>query len=256
MDQVEGFKISGCRLPELSSEIWRGFIYVNLDGEAKPLAPRLQGAEPYLQNHHPEDMLVNVVLDEIWSTNWKCLAENYLEGYHLSTVHQKTLHNRTPTRLCEKIPPGEGYTGYKSYYTTAYSKQQNIYHPDTTDDEKRHSLFLWVFPSHLLSITANGSTSLCLQPLGVGRVANRCILSSHEAKTSWSSGIRLKERDKIMDEDRAQLDLVRRGLRSRYVEPNRLGPPDLEGTVWDMFQYMAGMLTPSEAGRARHERGL
>ena len=50
-----------------------------------------------------------------------------------------------------------------------------------------------------------------------------------------------------MDEDREQLARVRRGLMSRYVEPNRLGPPDLEGTVWDMFQYMARMLTPEKA---------
>ena len=47
-----------------------------------------------------------------------------------------------------------------------------------------------------------------------------------------------------MDEDRAQLVRLLRGLKSRYVEPNRLGPPDLEGTVWDMFQYMARRLVP------------
>ncbi len=242
MDKVAGFDVKGCRLPELASEIWCGFIYVNLDGKAKPLAPRLQGLEPYIMNHHPEDMVVNVVLDEIWSTNWKCLAENYLEGYHLSTVHHKTLHDRTPTRLCEKIPPGEGYTGYKSHYTRK-SPQRKPYHPDLTAEEKRYSMYCWVFPSHLVSLNPSGSSSLCLQPRGVGEVANRCILSSHEAQPARPPKLRVEDRNRIMDEDRAQLARVRRGLMSRYVEPNRLGPPALEGTVWDMFQYMSRQLT-------------
>ena len=253
MDQVKGFDVKGCRLPELACEIWRGFIYVNLDGKAKPLAPRLQGLEPYITNHHPEDMVVNVVVDEIWSTNWKCLAENYLEGYHLSTVHHKTLHDRTPTRLCEKIPPGEGYTGYKSHYTRK-SPQRKPYHRDLTAEEKRYSMYFWVFPSHLVSLLPSGSGSLCLQPLGVGEVANRCILSSHEAEPALSPKLRVEGRNRVMDEDREQLARVRRGLMSRYVEPNRLGPADLEGTVWDMFQYMARMLTPTKARRTRLKR--
>ena len=169
MDQVAAFDIKGCKLPELASEIWRGFIYVNLDGKAKPLAPRLKGLEPYIQNYHPEELDLSVVQEELWSTNWKCLAENFLEGYHLSTVHHKTLHDRTPTRLCEKIPPGEGYTGYKSHYTRK-SPQRKPYHSDLTAEEKRYSMFFWVFPSHLVGLNPGGSASLCLQPRGTDEV--------------------------------------------------------------------------------------
>ncbi len=243
MDQVTGFEVMGCRLPELACEIWRGFIYVNLDGKAKPLAPRLKGLEPYITNQHPEDMLVSVVQDDVWSTNWKCLAENFMEGYHLSTVHHKTLHDRTPTRLCEKFPPGEGYTGYKSHYTRK-SPQRKPYHSDVTAEEKRYSLFFWVFPSHVVGLTPSGSASLCLQPRGVGEVANRCTLSSFTPDLVQPSGLRAEGFNQVMDEDRALLARVRGGLMSRYVEPNRLGPPDLEGTVWDMFQYMARKLAP------------
>ena len=39
-----------------------------------------------------------------------------MEGYHLSSVHQKTLHAITPTRLCRHFPPGEGYFGYFSNF--------------------------------------------------------------------------------------------------------------------------------------------
>ena len=243
MDQVKGFKVDECRLPELASEIWRGFIYVNLDGKAKPLAPRLKGLEPYVENHHPQDMVVQTVLNEVWPTNWKCLAENFMEGYHLSKVHQKTLHHLTPTRLCEKIPPGEGYTGYKSHHTAKYP-QRKPFHPDLTPEEMRFSMFFWVYPSHVVGLGPNSIGSLCLQPRGIGEVANRVTLSSFVQDSAPAPESRLEQFHTIMAEDRVQLALVRRGLKSRHVETNRLGPPDLEGTVWDMFQYMARKLAP------------
>ena len=248
MDQIKVFDIKNCRLPEFKTEVWHGFLYVNLDGKAKPLAPRLKGLEPYISNHHPEEMDVNVVLDEVWPTNWKCLAENFMEGYHLSTVHNVTLHDRTPTRLCEKIPPGEGYTGYKSHYTRK-SPQRKPYHPDLTAKEKRYSMFFWIYPSQAVGLTPGGSASLCLQPRGVGEVANRCILSSYKPDQKQTAGLRLEGFNEVMAEDRVQLARVCRGLKSRHVQPNRLGPADLEGTVWDMFQYMARKLTPQNVSK-------
>jgi len=41
MDGVEGFERSDCGLPELRSELWEGWIFVNFDPEAAPLGPRL-----------------------------------------------------------------------------------------------------------------------------------------------------------------------------------------------------------------------
>ena len=45
MDKVKGFQVKNCRLPEFATEVWHGFVYVNLDGKAKPLAPRLKALE-------------------------------------------------------------------------------------------------------------------------------------------------------------------------------------------------------------------
>ena len=239
MDQVPGFDLKGCRLPEMTTEIWRGFIYVNLDGKAKPLAPRLKGLEPYVKNRHLEDMMISLVKEDVWPTNWKCLAENFMEGYHLSTVHSKDLYDVTPTRLCKKIPSGKRYTGYKSHYSRK-SPQRKNYHADITVEEGQFSLFFWIFPSHVVGITWNGSASLCLQPRGVDEVTNRCILSSYEVdSTKRVLGRPDVAADKTMDEDRLQLSLVRRGLKSQYTEANRLGPTNLEGTVWDFYKYMA-----------------
>ena len=45
MDSVEGFRLAEHHLPTFASEVWQGFVFVNLDGNAATLAPRLAGAE-------------------------------------------------------------------------------------------------------------------------------------------------------------------------------------------------------------------
>jgi phenylpropionate dioxygenase-like ring-hydroxylating dioxygenase large terminal subunit len=58
MDQAEGFDKTACRLPELRSEIWEGFIFVNFDADAQPLGPQLAPLAKMLANYKlPETLL-------------------------------------------------------------------------------------------------------------------------------------------------------------------------------------------------------
>ena len=41
MEQAADFDKADCALPSFAVELWNGFIFVNLDGEAPPLAPQL-----------------------------------------------------------------------------------------------------------------------------------------------------------------------------------------------------------------------
>src|SRR5690606_33194072 len=41
MDKAEGFSREDCALPSFACEIWNGFIFVNLSGDAEPLAQSL-----------------------------------------------------------------------------------------------------------------------------------------------------------------------------------------------------------------------
>ncbi|MGH6955020.1 MAG: aromatic ring-hydroxylating oxygenase subunit alpha, partial [Alphaproteobacteria bacterium] len=50
MARTPGFDPSSCRLPEIPTELWEGFIFVNLGGDAQPLAPRLEGLARRLRN--------------------------------------------------------------------------------------------------------------------------------------------------------------------------------------------------------------
>ena len=56
MDRTTDFDRSQIRLPELRTELWNGFVFVNLDAAAAPLAPRLGSLERFLENYRLEGM--------------------------------------------------------------------------------------------------------------------------------------------------------------------------------------------------------
>ena len=51
MERTAGFAKSDWGLPNLQVEVWLGFLFVNFDATAKPLAPSLAAYEPYLEHY-------------------------------------------------------------------------------------------------------------------------------------------------------------------------------------------------------------
>ena len=242
MEGREDFDRSTCALPGIATEEWHGFVFVNLDGEAPALAPRLVGLEPLVRNYHMEEMKLGHCETETWETNWKCLTENFMEGYHLSHVHRETLHPITPTRLCEHFPAGEGYLGYYSGFPADLA-ERGRYHPDLAAAERGRTVMFAVMPGLVAGVSGHITTFVCLQPESVDRVRGK------RGIVVGDPGIEERERraavdlfERTMAEDKVQLANLRRGLASRSYRPGPLGPADVEGTVWDFYRYMARRL--------------
>jgi Phenylpropionate dioxygenase and related ring-hydroxylating dioxygenases, large terminal subunit len=94
------FDPGSCRLPEFACTVWQGFVFVSLASDPPALAPRLAVLEDMIRPYHLEQAVLRYVADEVWQTNWKCMLENFMEGYHLSALHHQTLHKVNPTKLC------------------------------------------------------------------------------------------------------------------------------------------------------------
>ena len=71
-------------LPQLLVELWFGFIFVNFDPAARPLAPTMAKLEPYMAGYDLDNMAT--VEPEITTKplpwNCKMLLENYIEPDH------------------------------------------------------------------------------------------------------------------------------------------------------------------------------
>ncbi|MCB1096813.1 MAG: aromatic ring-hydroxylating dioxygenase subunit alpha [Verrucomicrobiae bacterium] len=99
MGQARDFCRADWGLKEFRTEIWNGFIFVNLDGTAEQSV-----ADQYAQltdNAARWDIAnMHVVFESHWdiACNWKILAENFMESYHHAGTHIKTLQPIMPAR--------------------------------------------------------------------------------------------------------------------------------------------------------------
>jgi phenylpropionate dioxygenase-like ring-hydroxylating dioxygenase large terminal subunit len=91
------------RLPAVRHETWHGFIFVNLDGKASPLAPSLVKVEPCWEGYDEADMVTvpPVVATAPVPWNWKVQLENFTDAYHPEFVHLGT-HDFAPS-----VGPGD-----------------------------------------------------------------------------------------------------------------------------------------------------
>ena len=86
------------KLPALKTEIWHGFIFVNFDADAAPLAPTLTKLDPYMQGYDLDEMVTipPAFQPDPVPWNWKMLLENYIEPYHTEFVHP-VIHDFAPS---------------------------------------------------------------------------------------------------------------------------------------------------------------
>jgi phenylpropionate dioxygenase-like ring-hydroxylating dioxygenase large terminal subunit len=233
-----------CRLPELAVAEWLGFVFVCLAAEPPPLAARLAGLEAMVRPYHLEQARLRYAAEEVWETNWKCVLENYMEGYHLSPLHRDTLHKVNPTRLCRHFPPGEAYFGYRAGFAPELPRTQKG-HPDLSDEQAGDCVMFAVPPGFAVGCAADYSSYLCLQPEAPDRVRVRMGLIFFgddwpEATISWAVELFRQ----TMAEDKAVLLAMTKGLQARHHQAGPLAPADYEGTILDLYRYMARRLAP------------
>ena len=84
MKRTPGFQPAGLSLPAIRTEIWEGWIYVTLDSEAPGVGETLAPLRDLVARYGMADYVPIATEDYVWSTNWKLLAENFMESYHLS----------------------------------------------------------------------------------------------------------------------------------------------------------------------------
>jgi len=91
-DHLPDFRKEDFSLPEVRVEAFCGFLFVNLDPGAKPLAELVPDLEADIRARVPEiDRLKPVGVLEFggpsMKANWKVVVDNYLECYHCPPAH-------------------------------------------------------------------------------------------------------------------------------------------------------------------------
>ncbi len=232
-----GFDAANCKLHRHPVQIWKGFIYTCLDPDAAPFS--FPGLDHLLDPYEPENFRLAHVAEEIWDTNWKCLVENFMEGYHLSVVHPETLHSYTPTGLARKLIAGDGFTSYAAKYPKDIPSR-GMGASGLTEDERLRSTLFAVFPTQVASQAASLLVSLSLFPLNAGQVRVKWTLSVFGADLDDATiAARIALWEEVNAEDRDKLERLQIALASDHALSGPLAGDHFEGTIRDFHLWLA-----------------
>lgn len=154
---IEGFDKSKICLTEVRTEEFLGFVFVNLDPEAKPMDDWFPNVRSELESFVPNwaDLAPLEWVEIPENCNWKVSVENYSECYHCQLNH--------PTFSTGVIKP-ETYDIQPQGYCLRHTTESNALDQMSYDinsgfdnNEKYSSWFLWpmfsfqVYPGNLLN---------------------------------------------------------------------------------------------------------
>lgn len=89
-------------LREFKTEVWHGFVFVNLDPDAAPLAPRLADAEEVVAPYRLEEWrYMGGVRWPESDANWKLVMDNGRECYHHQGAHKESIEPLWPAHLVD-----------------------------------------------------------------------------------------------------------------------------------------------------------
>ena len=239
----ESFCKTDYKLPQVRCEEWLGWVMVTLNPNAPPVSNKLAEVESLIGDYQMEHYVETFRETHVWDTNWKILAENFMESYHLPVCHSGTIGGLS--RLDEMVcPPGRPAFNFHTILKDDTLKIA-LAHPSNTrmvGDRRRTTFLLAIYPSLLITLTPGYFWYLSLHPHGVGKVniifgggMSPDFAHSPEAQAHFAQLKSLL--DKVNIEDRGCTERVFKGLNAGAAKPGHLS--HLERPNFDFAQYLA-----------------
>ena len=243
MSLNEGFSKETYKLPQVRCQEWLGWVFVTLDLDASDVAVQLAQVEEMVGDYDMANYQETFFETHVWDTNWKVLAENFMESYHLPVCHAGTVGalSRLEDMVC---PPG---LPAFNYHTILKDDQLKIAlaHPDNDrmkGERRRTTYLLAIYPSLLITLTPGYFWYLTLHPEGVGKV--RINFGGGMSKEWMQDAEALKNLedlksllDEVNVEDRGCTEKVYNGICSDLADPGHLS--HLERPNYDFATYIS-----------------
>ena len=247
MSQNDAFCKDHYRLPQVRCEEWLGWVFVCLDPEAEKVSDQLAEVADMIAAYDMTNYSESFYEEHVWDTNWKVLAENFMESYHLPVCHAGTIGglSKLEDMVC---PPGRPAFNYHTILKDE-SLRIAMAHPTKNDrlkgEERRTTYLLALYPSLMITLTPGYFWYISLHPKGPGQVHIRFgggMSNDFAEDTDISENFtQLKTLlDEVNVEDRGCTEKVFNGLCSDAATPGHLS--HLERPNYDFAQYLMGKI--------------
>jgi choline monooxygenase len=200
-DQREVFDMNGARafdradygLLRVAAESWGPLVFVNLDGEAGPLAEQLGDLPARTAGYRLDGWEIARVADYDVAANYKLAGENFMEYYHLPWVHPG-LVKVSPIEAHHRWQGPGMYTGMCTNPIAADTEdggwQSGVPAIEgLTESDATSARFVWLFPNVALNVLPNHLFVILARPLAPGATRERTYLLTHPETAATEDGI-------------------------------------------------------------------
>ena len=252
MDKSECFDKAALRLPQAQCQVYLGWIYVNLDPDALPVKQCLSELTTLLEPYHMENYVSIFEEEHYWNTNWKCLTENFMEGYHLPVAHSGTVGSHFNLMDTEFDERGQFDHFTYQYFTKKDSAPVGTAHPSNTTltgKWRSTSIMPTVFPSHMYVLAPDHLWYLALLPDGTDHVQIKYgaamapeVLDASEDRDQLIADTKAFL-DDVQEEDRTVVEGIFKGAKAPLTKAGPLSW--LERENHEFTNYLARKLIPN-----------
>ncbi len=219
MSGVEAFDRADYGLIPVRAEAWECLAFVALSGDPPALTEWLGDVPGRLAGYDLAAWEAQAERTYDIAADWKLVAENFMEYYHLPWVHPELVKVSRMQDHYRFQGPGM-YTGMT---TKPVSRDENPVwlalppHPGVDGEDLDAGRFLLLFPNVALSVLPNHAFVMVLEPAGPGRTVERTYLLTHPGTVSDPAAApalaELHEFwDEVNREDIAIVERVQRGI--------------------------------------------
>ena len=230
---IAGLDKSALGLFPVRVETLAGLVFVNLDVHAQPLAEQLPGLAERLAPWGIEGLEPHRPLDGTQPANWKIVADNYLEGYHVPIAHPglmrllrlQALHRRAPATSYAwfEAPLRDKPSGNRM--ERAYQRLVDADARACRRRTRRVWRYLFIYPNTAIDLYPDQVWVWKLDSDGPRRTRDTAMLYRHpsaSARTRPPQFFNRKVNELVGEEDVDLVANVQAGLESRGWEPGPL----------------------------------
>jgi choline monooxygenase len=196
--------------------IWRGQVFVNLNGDALSLDQAMAAMSSETAPFDMEGYIFHSSAEHEMACNWKTYVDNYAEGYHVQAIH-----------------PGLDREIDAKQYEVIVRDRHAVHQAPQRDGANYSGLWLWRFPNLALNIYPTGMNIERMVPLGPNRTKLVYNFFFQDVSPAAEPTIKaaIEAGHQVAREDIRICEAVQRNLDAGLYDTGRLSPRHENG-VW------------------------
>jgi len=207
-----------------------GLVFVNLDPDAAPLAELVGDLPARLERYRLPSLQSYQRWDATEPANWKIVAENYIEGYHIPIAHPGLMRMLDYKHYDAEVH--EHYIWFEGPFRSKPSsnRTERLYSrlvepmPGLTEQDRRVWRYVFIYPNTAIDLYPDQAGTWQMLPDGLTRTRDLQVgfrAPNASVRTRGAHWLNLQVNKLVSEEDIDLVDAVQRGIRTRDY---RCGP--------------------------------